>query len=245
MGGKFHRGTSLQGHYSVTQRQRIGAVERLRELPEVFDLRDVEIVCGVNREAAHIYCHRWASRKLVKPLGPRVGVYFNLIRDTNAVQKRLKEALDKAFRIPMIAIGASSLFQHGWTSQHPHTVELAVPVTARARSYPKVDGALLIPRNRAWFTAIGSHFSEGTDGFLTLDPAYALVDALTTPLRSGFKDDVWKPEQDDLYSPEDLDMSLEEFREAVLEAADALGANKELIEDYLPRVGDKFGNGQR
>ena len=216
---------------------RIPATERLRTLPEVFTTHDVMVLCDVSQRVAHLYCYRWVDRGYAKSFGYRSGVYFNLFRDPNAAE-RVKEALDLVLgSTEWVVIGSSALSMHGATTQTPKQLEVAVMVTAKDRSYPELEDVKLIPRNRYWFRAVHGHYSRDEDEMPTLDVGYALVDALTTKLRSGFKDDVWRPGADDIELPED--MALEDFRGSVLDAAKALGGDMELIEDYLTRIGVK------
>src|SRR3546814_14937107 len=53
--------------------KRLTAVDALRTLPAVFDLRDVEVYLGMERKVASHYCWRWHEKKLVDPLSPRTG----------------------------------------------------------------------------------------------------------------------------------------------------------------------------
>jgi len=219
---------------------RTPATERLRSLPEVFTTHDVMVLCDVSQRVAHLYCYRWVDRGYAKSFGYRSGVYFNLFRDPKATD-RVKEALDLVIgSTEWVVIGSSALSSHGATPQTPKQLEVAVMVTAKDRSYPELEDVKLIPRNRYWFRAVHGHYSRNEDEMPTLDVGYALVDALTTKLRSGFKDDVWRPGADDVELPED--MTFEDFRDAVLDAAKALGADRNLIEDYLTRIGDKHAS---
>src|SRR3546814_17731111 len=72
--------------------KRLTAVDALRTLPAVFDLRDVEVYLGLERKVASPYCWRWHVKKLVDPLGPRTGVFYNLIVHPAGPSTRHEEA---------------------------------------------------------------------------------------------------------------------------------------------------------
>src|SRR3546814_2295443 len=120
--------------------KRLTAVDALRTLPAVFDLRDVEVYLGMERKVASHYCWRWHEKMLVDSLGPRTGVFYNLIVDPTGPSTRIEEALYKLLRRPPVAIGATTLHWHGWTTQRPHRRELAVITSRHLRSLPEEIG---------------------------------------------------------------------------------------------------------
>lgn len=203
---------------------RTSSINHLRALPPVFDLRDVEVICGVNRRAASQYCWRWRERGLIKPLGPRVGVHFNLIVDPDASATRLKEAIWKLLRRPCVVIGASALHFQGWTTQRPHQLELAVPVSRDIRSLPELDDVLLIPRSKEWFQRVSSVLIEGPEGFKTVPAAVALVDVYSP---DDNQHAAWRPD------PDDIDVPDNEADDMINDAAALLGIGEALNDEIL------------
>lgn len=222
------------------KKTRVAGFDRLRQMPEVFDLRTVEETCGVARDVAYLYCHRWASKGYVEQAGQRSGVYFNLIKDPRA-SSRIVEALRLGLRpTSLIAVGSTALEEHGLTTQRSTILQVAVPVHRKTRTIPQFNNVDLIPRNPEWFVTVEGHHMAGRHGLPVLDPAYALVDALTTKVRPCFSDDIWRPEPDDVEIPNDMDR--DEFFEAVLEAADTLDADEDYIRDFFARIGNKHAD---
>ena len=168
--------------------RRTSAIERLRALPPVFRGSDLSLHFGWSTHEAGEYLHRWKQRDLVKPTGPRAGVYFNLISETSAPQTHLEEAIITLFPSAVV-VGASVLHEAGWITQIPRLLDVAV---LRRRTFPAVKGVVLHPRNIFWYRLVHSRL-ERTEarGVPRLDPAFALADALK--YRDG-----WVPEPDDV-----------------------------------------------
>lgn len=166
-------------------RVRTSSLLRLRDLPPVFDLREVERAMGCSRNAAKVTCSRWKRAGLVSALGPRnVGVFFNLIADPNGLLTRRAEALQRLLRRPAVLVGPMALHAHGWTTQRPHRLQLAVPITREVRSLPTLDhGLRLLPRSIRWFSALAETAEPGVESFLVALPEMALADALLASSR--------------------------------------------------------------
>lgn len=216
------------------------AFELLREkLPPVFDIRDAHVALKTTRTFARTYCSRWASRGLVKPFGDRAGVYFNLVRDPSAETTRIKEAVDKLLDTGLhpIAIGASALHQHGWTTQRPQFHEIAIPAGDLNRTFPEIKGVAVALRPLRWFQTLLPLCSTGIDGFLTLPPEYALVDAITsspTVFEKKRKLKLWKPDPSDIDLPSEIDP--ETAMKDIREAAEVLGVNEIVIADFVSEI---------
>jgi len=60
---------------------RISALKRLRGLPVVFTLSDLAKYFGWDGNAASQYLIRWRRQELIKPVGPRAGMFCNLIAE--------------------------------------------------------------------------------------------------------------------------------------------------------------------
>ena len=67
------------------------AVERLQELPEVFTLNTVAAMLDCDTGNASTYIARWKDSGLVKSLGPRTGIHFNLLKNPQADQDKRME----------------------------------------------------------------------------------------------------------------------------------------------------------
>ena len=213
---------------------RVGYLERLQSLPEVFDLHQLESASGLSRQVLYLYINRWMNKGFVKPIGPRAGVYFNLVRDPNA-SERLPEALQLLLQIPRVLIGGSALSWHGWTSRPSSVLELAVPISPKQRTYPQVNGVALIGRTMTWWNSMGFHCRQREDEMHVLDPAYALVDALATKPLHRSKAFAWRPAPEDIKRPEG--MTAKDFRSVVLEAASVLKADERQISNFIDSVG--------
>lgn len=209
---------------------RRNAYGMLRKLPAVFDLRDVSAIFGLEHAYAKNCCSRWAEREMIKSLGPRAGVYFNLVVDPKGATNRIKEAVDKLLRRPVIAIGAFALHQHGWTTQRPQGMEIAVPTGGLLRTFPSMYGIAASGRSRAWFQAVMPDSEEGISAFLTAPAEFALVDALMSKGRDG----VWCPAPDDIDPPSDVEPV--DAVAAIRKASEELGADRDMIEDFMSRV---------
>jgi hypothetical protein len=204
----------------------------LRALPAVFDLRDVEAYLAMARTYASIYCSRWVQRKLIVPVGPRVGVFYNLIVDPHGPSTRVQEAVHKRVRLSVVAVGAFALHQHGWTTQRPHLIELAAPARKTSRSVAQMDGIAMVLRPREWFHVMLPLCTEGVDGFALPPPEYALVDALFH--RRSARCPLWLPTAEDIDVPPDLHVN--KFVARVESAAVALGEDVSKATAFAKRV---------
>jgi hypothetical protein len=212
-------------------RSRRDAVEMLRLLPAVFDLRDVEIYLEIGRAVASIYCARWSKRGLIVPIGPRAGVFYNVIVEPNAPSSRIHEAVRKRIRLPVIAVGAFALHQHGWTTQRPHLIELALPQRTTSRTVPKMTGIATALRSRAWFHVMLPLCTEGVNGFALPPPEYALVDALSHSPTVGSQ--LWRPTPSDIDLP--VRLSLKTFLTRIERAAVALGQDVDAAKTFAKK----------
>jgi hypothetical protein len=179
-------------HLINKSQRRASAIERLRALPPVFRGRDLSLRFGWSTHEAGEYLRRWKQRDLVKPAGPRAGVYFNLISETSAPETHLEEAIATLFPSAVV-VGASVLHEAGWITQIPRQLDVAV---LRRRTFPAVKGVVLHPRSIFWYRSVHSRLkpTQG-EGIPRLDPAFALADALK--YRDG-----WRPEPDDVEFPQ-------------------------------------------
>jgi hypothetical protein len=182
----------------MTAPQRQTAVQRLRRLPDVFDIRDVELATGWDRKTAANYCWRWKGDGLIQAAGPQVGVYYNLIVDTDSPTTRRQAAVEKALHSSlMVVVGAAALNAHEFTSQQPRGgMEIAVPVRRGATYLPALDGMTLLPRYQTWFSALWETSGPMVEGFPTASGIAALADALLAANRG--RPNMWIPAPDDI-----------------------------------------------
>lgn len=186
---------------------RASAIERLRVLPPVFKGSDLSLRFGWTPDEAGQYLLRWKHRDLVRPTGPRAGVYFNLICESSAPETRREEAI--ATLLPSaLAIGATVLHEAGWTTQIPTQLNIAA---LRRRTFPLLNGVVVFPRGIGWYRLAHSWLRRSPGRTLPrVDAAFALADALK--MRDG-----WVPDPDDIDFPEAEDVR------RFLEACQALG----------------------
>jgi hypothetical protein len=228
---------------SVSGQGRKKATDRLRDLPEVFDLRDVEVELGADRARARQYCWRWVEAGLVRAAGPKAGVYYNLVRDAKGPANRVYEAATKLLRLPLIQVGGTSLYRNNWTTQRHFVYDIAVPVS-RGQSYVQsVDGANLAPRYQNWFAALMAWSDEMPDTHeFVVRPEMALADAILAneKLKRVAGHAVWTPSSDDVDVPS-------EKMEDVVEAMRSLGVRDDaglerLLSPYGWRREEKKGS---
>ncbi|SOC27400.1 hypothetical protein [Thalassospira xiamenensis] len=202
------------------------AVDRLRSLPDVFDVRDVECLLNVTTKDANQYCWRWRNAGLIEGLGERkVGVHFNLVTNPQGPLLLRKEAIHKYFRLPGLVIGGSALHHHGWTTQRPHNLELAIPGTRGQTTVPQLNGYIIERRYLRWYATIAAKADEGVDGFTCVQPEFALADAVLMQYRNR-KVAMWLPDADDIDIPGDQEY------DSVIGALVTLGATAEEVERF-------------
>lgn len=227
------------------------AISRLRQLPFVFELRDLRTAFEIKEGVDRILVHRWREAGLLQPVGPSVGLYFNLVRDPDGPKRRIGEAVRRRYPSAVV-IGSSAIHAGGWTTQIPRRISIAIP---HQETVPRMTGVRLLTRSLIWYSQIqkGLHLTHseikhrigekpaaaargkdpmlriGMDGLPTLHPAWALADQLK------FKDD-WVPDPDDLDN-EAIDIrALEEAYQALgVKAPDGYGPRK-LREGIGPRI---------
>jgi len=204
----------------------------LRELPDAFRPRDLADLHGIERGSVEAYLDLWRRLDYVQLVDLDDGICVNSYRVPS--RRRLARALEGVLGGPLIVIGAASLFQHNWIAGRPSFYEVAVPGRPTAESLPMLRGMKLIPRDEVWFERVQGHYAEGLDDIKALSPAFALIDGLTSQPLTEHCSLVWRPSPEDISPPGD--MTPEEFREAVLLAAEALGADREAVEGYLSKV---------
>lgn len=176
---------------------RLKPIDRLLQLPAVFTLNAFCKLDGLSRDSANTLIMRLADQGRVAYAGPKAGVYFNLLVDRTAAENHKLEAVRLAYP-DAIVVGAAVLHAHGWTTQIPLTIDVAV---LKAPSLKTFFGVNIVQRSKQWYEEI---FEEvlGRDKspfeIDSLTPLQALKDLKSDP-------DLWQPDPDDLDIPEGID----------------------------------------
>src|SRR5690625_108202 len=141
----------------MNQPKRIPAIKRLQALPEVITLPLLASVLSEPgddltkvKQKASVYLSNWVRQGFIEPIGARAGVYFNLIKNTQARQDNWFVAL-KMIYPSAVTVGASCLHQAGLTTQIPRQHSLAV---LQRPSYISMDGYRICPRSKSWYEAM-------------------------------------------------------------------------------------------
>jgi hypothetical protein len=189
----------------------VGALERLNNLPEVFNVNTLSRLMGMPKPTVLAYLTRWKAKAWVEQAGPRSGIYFNLLANPLAASEYRIDALLMAYPSAML-MGESVLHAAGWITQIPQQVHVAVE---KRRSYVQMTGFALHPKPLDWFKTVAvlkpAQAKFNTYGLRTLPPAWALADLLADPL-------AWHPDADDVDVPQCSRAELEKAR-AQLEQA--------------------------
>lgn len=196
---------------------RISAYNRLRALPDVFTTKTLAASLGGNERLASVYLHRWRKEEMISSIGPRAGLHFNLLRNPQAEETLLMDAVAYLFPGAVIA-GASAVHAAGWTTQIPQATEIMIPAR---RTFPELTGFEITRRDAAWFGMARSSLTrEGPVPMVS--PGFALADLW----HSGS----WRPDPDDLdwdmIDPERLAANFRQF------GLDIPQAWRREIEDY-------------
>lgn len=123
---------------------------------------------------------------MVKAAGQRLGLYYNLVTHPNWEENR---ALAIRMAYPSaIVIGPSVLHRHGWITQIPQSVAIAV---LNEGSHPSMEGVEVFKRSMRWYRKF-SPWGEPIYGLPALTPENALNDCLAHAGK------MWCPNVDDL-----------------------------------------------
>ncbi len=207
----------------------------LTKLPEVFDLRDLQIATDIERKHASQMCWRWTKKGYIKAFAE--GVFFNLIADRKAESNFIAAAINKVVPSFKIVIGVNALNAGGWTTQMPRIIELAIAVDRNHKSFRQMEGVTIAPRSVEWFRKmLPVCKSRGVADQLILPPAYALVDSFmdkVSPRTPKGMKAIWHPAADDI-SIDDPEQAIND----ILQAAETLDAPLEELMEYLSEISD-------
>ena len=149
----------------------ISAIDRLRELPDIFTGPEATIRFGWSSKTTSQYLYLWKRRGLIDPLGGHSDVFANLLVQPKPDWER---ALVRAMPSAMI-IGVDALRRAGVTTQIPARPEAAVDKTHRVFQTQQFD---IVQKSPEWFKIVEPGiYREG--GIRALKPEWALADMLT------------------------------------------------------------------
>lgn len=148
------------------------AIDRLRQLPDVFRGADLTTRFGWTSKTASQYLYLWKRRGLVDGLGGKSDVYFNqLVLATPNWSKALVTAMPSA-----TIVGIEALRLAGWTTQIPQRPAIAVDERERVHKLAKYQ---VEAKPASWFAACAKGLSRPSPAApRVLAPAWALADLL-------------------------------------------------------------------
>lgn len=188
----------------------------------MFSGSDVTQVMGVSDQAASVMLHRWKQADLVRPLGGRSDVFFNLLVQ-HEWMKNFQYAIRRAMPFARL-VGPEAWRVRGWTTQIQYQLDVVIPT--KADSYA-IEGLRVHRRGVRWSRAVAHGQVAPMRGrLIALTPSYALADALlaqAAAARSGEMAEPapWAPDPDDLYADTASRSDIREFRAAVKSLAAA------------------------
>jgi hypothetical protein len=177
----------------------IGALERLKDLPEVFNVNTLSRLMGMPKPTVLAYLTRWKAKAWVEQAGPRSGIYFNLQANPLAASEHRISALLMAYPSAML-MGESVLHAAGWITQIPQQIHVAIE---KRRSYVQLSGIALHPKPLDWFKTVAilqpKQAKFNTYGLRSLPPVWALADPMA-----------WHPDVDDVEIPDRCQAQVDE-----------------------------------
>ena len=183
----------------------VGAVERLKNLPEIFNINTLCRLMGMPKPTVLTTLTRWKAKSWVQQAGPRSGIYFNLLANPQAADEHRMGALLMVYPSALL-MGESVLHAAGWITQIPQQLHVAVE---KRRSYVHLSGIALHPKPLDWYQTVAIVQPEvakfNTYGLRSLLPEWALADLLADPL-------AWHPDPDDLDMPSSSHAPLQQAR---------------------------------
>ncbi len=181
----------------------VGGLDRLKNLPEVFNVNTLSRLMGMPKPTVLATLTRWKAKAWVEQAGPRSGIYFNLLVNPLAADEHRIGALLMAYPSAML-MGESVLHAAGWITQIPQQLHIAVE---KRRSYVQLTGIALHPKPLSWFKTVAivqpKQAKFSTYGLRALPPAWALADLRADPL-------AWHPDADDVDMPDDCQAQVEQ-----------------------------------
>ena len=152
---------------------------RLADFGPFFEGKHAMQVFDWSPKAAAHYLWLWARQGLVKPLGGKSDVFFNLVADRTA-ENRIETAILRA--MPGAVVGPLNVLnESGLTTQRPGTLQLLVRPDERQFT---IVGAKVQSRPPTWWSAIdrANGIEPGNEESLArLTPGAAIADSALSP----------------------------------------------------------------
>jgi hypothetical protein len=196
------------------------AYHRLKEMSPVFSLRDLRLLQDMSPGTERNALARWKEEKYVELVGPKIGYYYNLVRDPSGRDNNLPLALKKIFKT-VVVVGPSVLNNEGWTLQQPKVLTIAI---SHQRKLPQIYGVHILTRNSLWFDSIRNDIftnNKYNEILYKLSPEYAFIDLLKN---NDFKN---------YLAPDDIQIPEENDFKKINEAMEKLNVSLDMIEPYL------------
>lgn len=189
------------------------AFSRLGQLPAIFTGTDINMLFGWSSAISASYVAQWRKKEMIKALGGRSGVYFNLV-----VQREVdwEEGLRRVYP-RAVKVGIDVLREAGWTTQIPARPEVAIPDDCAAYDIEAFD---LQPRGRRWFDQVGPGVVNDGAGMLRLRPEWALADMIYRGKDHRYKT-AW------MLAPDDLELDEAAESPQMAAALEAMGLSAE------------------
>lgn len=165
---------------AAAERGYISREDRLMSLPEVFSLNQLARSLGQSKLSASIYIVRWEKDDLIVKAGERAGIYFNNLRNPNAKDERMWDAI--LLRHPeAVRRGVRVLMEQDWLKPDSELCKdaprISIAVPAAGNKQAKWNGVDVVGRPANWFESITPFAGAASSERLrVLSPAAALVD---------------------------------------------------------------------
>lgn len=170
----------------MKQEKNLKLEDYLKELPSVFSYTEFhKFFNEKSKEYQQLLMNRMKKKGLIEPVGQRTGLYFNKFRFPDG-----KDEIKALYYIYPEAVltGAYVLLENSWTTQIPKTKDVIV---LKDKSYPKIFGYDILPRNKSWYKKMLNFISKDENGVHSFKPEAVLIDLLKYR-------DSWIPDPDDL-----------------------------------------------
>lgn len=181
----------------------MATLDRLLTLAPVFTLDDLREQ-GLKDGNAYAWLLRTVNARHIVSAGARSGVYYNLVRDPEAVDKRRLEAVARLHPTAVV-VGAAVLHAHGWVDRAPAEIDVAILKQPTTRT---IDGVRIVMREHGWHREHGPDLLRDMAVFPipSLRPEQALADALSA------KDLTLPVDPAEIFDPRALEPRARRFR---------------------------------
>lgn len=155
------------------------AAKRLLQLPAVFTTAEYCTLAHQAPATAAVMLSRYSDRGYIERLSPRSDVFANVIAGASR-STHLRAMIARAMP-GAIVTGLSSIFEHGWSTQRPVSLHIALPLGSPG-SRQTIPGVVTHNRSQSWFGALSADDGGISHGLVEalprLKPEWALADML-------------------------------------------------------------------